>query len=147
MTTHTGLSAEAAVLEQQESWVAAVRDQDIDAIVAHYAPDIVAFDAVTKLQFKGVEAYRDHWLACMEMCRGPMVFELHEVTIHADGEVAFCHALHRCGGTNDKGETEVGWLRMTSGYRRLEGQWKVVHEHFSVPFEMESGKALFDLEP
>lgn len=147
MTTHAGLSAEAAVLEQLESWMTAVRDQDIDAIVAHYAPDIVAFDAVMKLQFKGVAAYRDHWQACMEMCPGPMVFELHEVMIHADGQVAFCHALNRCGGTNDKGETQVGWLRMTSGYRRIDGQWKVVHEHFSAPFEAESGKALFDLTP
>ncbi|MCE9683724.1 YybH family protein [Halomonas alkalisoli] len=147
MTTHTGLSAEAAVLEQLESWTAAVRAQDIDAIVAHYAQDIVAFDAVTKLQFKGVAAYRDHWLACMEMCPGPMFFELHEIAIYAEGHVGFCHALHRCGSTNDKGETEVSWMRMTSGYRRIEGQWKVVHEHFSVPFEMESGKALLDLEP
>ncbi|MGR4069307.1 nuclear transport factor 2 family protein [Halomonas sp. LR3S48] len=147
MTTHTGLSAEAAVLEQLESWTDAVRAQDIDAIVAHYAADIVAFDAITKLQFKGVEAYRDHWLTCMEMCPGPMVFELHEVMIHADDQVAFCHALHRCGGTNDKGEPQTGWLRMTSGYRRIEGEWKIVHEHFSVPFDMQSGKALSDLEP
>lgn len=147
MTTHTGLSAEAAVLEQLESWAAAVRDQDIDAIVAHYAPDIVAFDAVTKLQFRGVEAYRHHWQACLALRPGPMVFELHEVVIHADGQVAFCHALHRCGGTSDKGDAEVGWLRMTSGYRRLEGQWKVVHEHFSAPFAMESGQVLLDLEP
>lgn len=147
MTTHTGLSAEAAVLEQLESWTAAVRAQDIDAIVAHYAQDIVAFDAVTKLQFKGVPAYRDHWLACLEMCPGPMVFELHDIAIHAEGHVGFCHALLRCGSTNDKDEAEVSWMRMTSGYRRIEGHWKVVHEHFSVPFEMESGKALLDLEP
>ncbi|WP_111414814.1 YybH family protein [Billgrantia lactosivorans] len=147
MTTHTGLSAEAAVLEQLESWAAAVRAQDLDAIVAHYAPDIVAFDAVTKLQFKGVAAYRDHWQRCMEMCPGPMVFELHEVTIHADGQVAFCHAMNRCGGSNANGETKSGWLRMTSGYRRIEGQWKVVHEHFSAPFDTRSGEALFDLEP
>ncbi|MCH4562304.1 nuclear transport factor 2 family protein [Halomonas sp. EGI 63088] len=147
MTTHTGLPAEAAVLEQLESWTAAVRDRDIDAIVAHYAPHIVAFDAVAQLQFKGVEAYRQHWQACLELCPGLMDFELHEVVLHADGEVAFCHALHHCGDTNDKGEPQVGWLRMTSGYRRIEGEWKVVHEHFSAPFEMESGKALFDLEP
>lgn len=147
MTTHASLSAEAAVLEQLESWAAAVRAQDVDAIVAHYAPDIVAFDAVMKLQFKGVAAYRDHWQTCVEMFPGPMVLELHEVTIHADHQVAFCHALQRCGGTDAKGQFQAGWLRLTSGYRRIEGEWKVVHEHFSAPFDMESDKALLHLVP
>ena len=29
-------------------------------------------------------------------------------------------------------------------YRRA---WRIAHEHFSAPFDPESGKALFDLEP
>ncbi|MFC3285878.1 YybH family protein [Litchfieldella rifensis] len=144
-TTH--VSAEAAILELQESWQAAVRDKDIEAITAHYAPGIVAFDAISQLQFKGLEAYRKHWEACMAMCQGPMTFELHEVAITADEHAAFCHALVNCGGTNDKGEQESGWMRMTAGYRRIDGRWLVVHEHFSAPFDMASGKAMFDLEP
>lgn len=146
-TSTTHVSAEAAILELQESWLAAVRDKDIEAITAHYASDIVAFDAISQLQFKGVEAYRKHWEECMAMCQGPMTFELHEVSISADEHVAFCHALVNCGGTNDKGEMESGWTRMSAGYRRIDGRWLVVHEHFSAPFDMASGKAMFDLEP
>ncbi|EPC01563.1 hypothetical protein L861_16965 [Litchfieldella anticariensis FP35 = DSM 16096] len=146
-TAATPLSAEAAILESLESWQAAVRDKDIDAISAHYAPGIVAFDAITALQFKGIEAYRQHWETCMAMCQGPMTFELHEVAITAEEHVAFIHALVNCGGTNDKGEHESGWTRMTAGYRRIDGRWLVVHEHFSAPFDMSSGKAMFNLEP
>jgi ketosteroid isomerase-like protein len=39
------------------------------------------------------------------------------------------------------------WLRATVGYRKTDGRWLVVHEHVSVPIDMESGKALFDLKP
>lgn len=28
-----------------------------------------------------------------------------------------------------------------------DGRWKVVHEHVSMPFDMETGKAMLDLKP
>ena len=36
---------------------------------------------------------------------------------------------------------------MTVCYGKIDGDWKVVHEHFSSPFDMQSGKALFELQP
>jgi len=38
-------------------------------------------------------------------------------------------------------------MRATVGYRRSGGQWQVIHEHWSAPFDMETQKALFDLKP
>ncbi len=60
--------------------------------------------------------------------------------------VAFAHALNRCGGTGPDGKESTGWMRMTVGYRRMNGRWQVVHEHFSAPFDMETSKVLW-LEP
>ena len=39
------------------------------------------------------------------------------------------------------------WMRVSAGYQRIDGQWKVVHEHWSAPFDMETGTALFSLKP
>jgi ketosteroid isomerase-like protein len=37
---------------------------------------------------------------------------------------------------------------MTLGCRRIDGAWKIVHEHASVPFAMDgSFRALVDLKP
>lgn len=143
MSTHTGLSAETAVMELLDDWAAAVRAKDIDSITAHYAAEIVAFDAIAQLQFKGREAYREHWASCLAQCPGEMIFELHEEVIHAGDQVAFCHALIRCGGD----AKDAGWLRMSGGLRRIEGEWKLVHEHHSAPFDPRSGRALVDLVP
>jgi uncharacterized protein (TIGR02246 family) len=140
-------TAEAEVRELVDSWLRAVRAHDVDGIVSHYAPDILSFDAISQLQFKGVDAYRKHWEACLSMCPGPMVFEIHDLNIAARNDVAFCHCLNRCGGTGEDGEEKVGWMRMTACFRKRNGKWMVVHEHFSAPFDMESGKALFDLQP
>jgi ketosteroid isomerase-like protein len=143
----TETMAEAEVRVVLEHWANAVRSRDIHGIVAHYAPDIVAFDAIAQLQFKGLEAYRKHWEYCLTLCNGPTIFDAHEIKISANDELAFAYGLCLCGGTNDKGEQQSGWMRFTAAFRKLDGQWRTVHEHWSTPFDMESGKALFDLKP
>lgn len=130
-----------------KQWTTAVRDKNLQAIMAYYAPDIVAYDAIVQLQFKGIEAYRKHWEFCLGLCEGAMLFEPRDLVIHADEDLAIAHWLCSCGGADDKGEVKSSWMRASAGYRRIKGEWKAVHEHFSAPFDMESGKALFDLKP
>ena len=138
---------EAKIRELIDHWANAARTSDLDGIMSHYAPDIVAFDAIAQLQFKGKDAYRKHWEACQSMCAGSMIFEVHQLQIAARDDLAFGHYLSRCGGTGPDGVEKVGWMRATVCCRKINGRWLVVHEHFSAPFDMESSKALFDLEP
>jgi uncharacterized protein (TIGR02246 family) len=138
---------EAQIRKLMDDWAKALRAKDINGVMSHYAPDILSFDAVSKLQFKGAEAYKKHWEACLSMCPGSMVFEIQDLDITAGDDMAFCHCLNRCGGTGEDGQEKISWMRMTACYRKINGKWMVVHEHFSVPFDMESGKALLDLEP
>ncbi|MGH8590967.1 MAG: YybH family protein, partial [Gammaproteobacteria bacterium] len=100
-----------------ESWRKAAQAKDIDRIVSHYAPDILAFDAIAQLQFRGVDAYRKHWEACFAMCPGAMIFEIDDLAIEAGDDVAFAHGLTRCGVVKEDGEEQAGWMRMTAGYR------------------------------
>ncbi len=130
-----------------DDWADAVRAKDVDRIMSQYSPDVLAFDAISQLQFKGADAYRKHWEACLSMCSMPSFFEIHDLDITARDGLAFCHALNRCGGTGEDGQEKVCWMRMTVCYGKIDGDWKVVHEHFSSPFDMQSGKALFELQP
>jgi ketosteroid isomerase-like protein len=100
----TRTNDEAQIRALVDDWARAVRAKDLDAIFAHYAPDILAFDAIARLQFEGTEAYRKHWQACMAMCPGQMIFEVHDLGVAAGDDVAFCHYLSRCGGTGADGE-------------------------------------------
>lgn len=143
----TTTTAEAEIRALIERWLAAARASDVDGIVATYAPDLVAFDAIAQLRFKGAEAYRRHWQACLEMCPGPMSFEIAELAITAGADVAFSHALCRCGGTGPDGQEHASWMRVSAGYRKVDGRWLIAHEHFSAPFDPMSHKALFDLTP
>ena len=137
---------ETAIRAMLEDWLVAVRERDLDRICAHYTPGIVAFDAISQLRFSGVDAYREHWQACLAMCSGPMVFEFHDLDIAVCGDVAFGHALVRCGGTGPDGKEESHWTRMSAGYRKRDGRWRIAHEHFSAPFDVQTMKVL-DLAP
>jgi uncharacterized protein (TIGR02246 family) len=143
----TRTDAETEIRDLLEDWAAAARSGDLEGVMAAYAPDIVAFDAIAQLQFKGAEAYRKHWQMCVEMCSGPMTFEIHDLAIEAEGGFGFAHYLVRCGGTGPDGMEHTGWMRVTVCCRRTGDRWQVAHEHFSVPFDMESGKALLGLTP
>jgi ketosteroid isomerase-like protein len=143
----TATTAESELRETVDRWSAAVRASDVDRIMSHYAPDIVSYDAILQLQFRGTEAYRKHWQACLEMCPGEMIFVIDDPHVSASGDIGFCHSLTWCGKKESDGSEKAGWLRMTAAYRRIAGHWRIVHEHFSVPFDMDSGKALFDLKP
>jgi ketosteroid isomerase-like protein len=81
------------------------------------------------------------------MCPGPMIFEVHDLAIEAGDNIAFGHYLVRCGTVAEDGKEDAGYMRVTFCCRRTSGKWKIAHEHFSAPFDPESGKALLRLEP
>ncbi len=138
---------EGQIRQLLDDWAKEFRTKDLDGIMSIYAPDIVSFDAIAQLQFKGVNEYRKHWEACLSFCQGPITFEMRDLDITAGDGVAFSHYLTRCGGTDENGEEKASWMRATVCLRKINGKWKVAHEHYSAPFDMESGKAMFDLEP
>ena len=60
---------------------------------------------------------------------------------------AFCHYLFHFGGTGPDGKENIGWMRVAVCFRKTNGTLMIVHEHFSAPFDPESGKGLLGLEP
>src|SRR5690606_6739809 len=124
-----------------------IRDFHVTGVQTCALP--ISFDAVLSLQFKGKEAYRRHWRACMEFCpvgEKEPVFDMRDLEVQANGDIAFAHGLLHCGHKED-GHVEASWMRMTAGLRRMGDEWKVAHEHFSAPFDMPSAKAMFHLTP
>ena len=138
---------EAQIRARLDEWVKATRAMDIDEIMAFLTPDVRSFDCHSRFQLNDAAAYREHMEACFPCMQGPMIFEIHDLDVTAQDQVAFCHASVRCGGTSTDGQEHVGWLRVTLCLRKMEGQWMIAHDHFSAPFDPETGKAMLDLTP
>jgi ketosteroid isomerase-like protein len=69
--------------------------------------------------------------------------------VTASGDVAFTHALASMTATPvGAAESFTLWFRCTFGLRRIDGDWRIVHQHESTPFYMDgSFKAAIDLTP
>lgn len=126
---------EARIRELIEAWAKAVRDKDIDGIMANHAPDILLFDVPPPVQLRGADAYRKSWEHFFPWFQDSGIFDISELSITAGDDVALGHGLVRCGGTEANGDNVELVVRLTVGYRKIGGQWTVTHEHRSVPAE------------
>ena len=127
--------------------VQAVRDKDIDRAMSHIARDILSFDVINPLQYRGSDSLRKRaaeWFASFE---GPIGFELQDLSVVTGGDVAFSHSLNRVSATKKDGQNFEMWWRASVCYRKIDGLWTVIHEHNSVPFDPQNGKASLDLKP
>ncbi|KGP63944.1 ketosteroid isomerase [Legionella norrlandica] len=148
MNSNTHRENEVAIIHKLiEDYVKGVHAKDINKIMSQYAPNIRSFDAVSQLQFKGVNDYKRHWETCLSFCQGAPLFEVQELETVVDGDLAVSYYLTYCGGTNEKDEAQGGWMRGTMVHRKIDEKWKIIHEHYSVPFDMKTGTPLFDLKP
>jgi ketosteroid isomerase-like protein len=117
--------------------------------MALYAPgdDVVAYDVVPPLQLKGKDTYRKDYVEFLAQNDGPIHVEFRDMRILCSGDVGFVHALARFSGKLKGGQQSDMWLRTTSGLRKMDGTWLIVHDHVSLPTDFESGKAILDLKP
>lgn len=145
-TDTTGPLEEREVAAVVGWWADGIRCKDVDAVEAQFARDPVNFFLAPPLQADvPIRLNLTEWFATFH---GPLGHELRDLRIVADGGAAFCHCLvHLTGARTDCGFTDL-WFRLTLGLRKLDGRWKILHAHESIPFLMDgSGRAALDLKP
>ena len=125
---------EAAIRDLIERWAAAVHAGDMKGVLAAHADDIVMFDVPPPHDgVRGIDAYRETWPPFFEWQAAGACFEIVSLDVTAGEDVAFAHALLRCGSPRDLAENPDSRLRLTLGLRKEGGRWVVAHEHHSFP--------------
>jgi ketosteroid isomerase-like protein len=144
--TDSRAADEAAIRGIIGAWSRALQAKDAGALTAHYAPDLLSFDLAPPLATRGPDIPGlEAWLAGWE---GPIDHEIRDLSIEVGEDVAYSTSLNRMRATSTGGEQVDLWTRATIGFRKIDGRWRVVHEHVSVPFYMDgSERAALDLKP
>jgi len=122
-----------AIQDRLESLAHAIRDKDIDAVMAHYAPDVVVFDVMPPLDVQSAADYRKNFERWFSSMIGPIDYEMNGLRISMSESHAFCHFVGHVIGTRKSGEKADYWVRVTSCFQKANGQWLVGHEHVSMP--------------
>ncbi len=135
-----------SVIRAQEE---AISNGDAEASVEPMSADVVVFDLPPPLIYRGEQA-RDvqmikAWLATW---RDGVTVQLADPQIMIDGDLAVAFGLSRMTGTKTDGTEVDSWSRRTLVFRRIDGTWKIAHDHASFPLAMDgSGLAVTDLMP
>jgi ketosteroid isomerase-like protein len=147
MATANRGADEAAVHAVLESLADAVRAGDVEAMLAQCAANMVVFDLVAPLKHEGAAELRQIWKQALAGFEPPLDYDFQQLHIEVEGDLALARCLNRFGGTRNDGARVVNWMRSTFALRRLQGRWKIMHQHVSAPFDMTTGKALLELHP
>ena len=115
-----------------EDWAAAVRKKNIEGVLAHHSDDLVMYDVPGPFQSVGINEYRKTWDLFFKYTKLG-VFDIDELTIVADENVAFAYAKMHCVDKSDGDDFVRLDFRLTIGLKRINGQWIIVHEHHSIP--------------
>ena len=126
--TQQNQTAETEIRALIEAWAHAVRRHDYAGVLAHHDQDIVMFDVPPPFQSRGLDAYRTTWDLFFGCQRPSYAFDIEDLAITAGDDVAFAVAVMRCGAPDATFQ-----FRLTIGLRKIDGSWRITHEHHSVP--------------
>jgi uncharacterized protein (TIGR02246 family) len=118
-----------------ERWIAAVRAQDREEIRAEHDPEILMFDVPPPFLSQGLDAYMATWELFFTRAERAASFGLRDVEVTAGNDVGFATATGRCTDFDSAGKHEQLQFRLTMGFRKVAGRWRIVHEHHSLPAE------------
>jgi ketosteroid isomerase-like protein len=138
---------EAKIRQQVDKIVEGLRAKDLEVLKQPYATDVVSFDVEPPLQHVGLEAKLKNWAKAFAFFES-LNYEVRDLRLTVGDEVAFGYAFARLRGTSKDGATMSGmWVRVTYGFRKIDGTWLIAHDQVSVPFDIVSGKGVVDLQP
>ncbi len=138
---------EVNIRQRIDKAVEAIRAMNLEGVKPIYALDIVSFDIVPPLRHVGAEAKWKNWEDVFMAYQRPLGYEIRDLTITVGDDVAFGYSLNRISGTLKNGNWNDFWVRWTTCFRKVDGNWLIAHDQVSVPLDVESGRALLNLEP
>ena len=117
-----------------ERWAEAVHGGDMSGVLGDHSDDIVMFDVPPPYEgVRGIDAYRATWPPFFDWQAQGASFEIVSLDVTAGDDVAYAHALLRCGTRRELADNPENRLRLTLGLRKEQGRWVVAHEHHSFP--------------
>lgn len=134
--------AQSDIRALENSFIAAFKAKDLDAIMKVYVPDqsLFVFDVVPPRQYVGAAAYRKDWQEFLDGFNGPITVESSDLAVVSDHTLAYGHSIQRVAGTDKKGNKIDLTVRVTDVYKKIKGHWLIIHEHVSVPVDLDTGK-------
>jgi ketosteroid isomerase-like protein len=142
-------SDEAEIRAMENAMVQGYSARDLDRALAGYLQDetLFVFDAIPPRQYVGIKAWRADNDAFLATFQGPLKVEISDLNVTTDGKLGFGHNVQRFTGTDKNGKPLDMTIRVSDGYKKIDGKWWIVLEHLSFPVDPSTGKADLTSKP
>lgn len=142
-----GATSEQELRDLVAERVGAVERKDPTPLVARLADDLVMFDVLPPLVSRGAGPVRTKMQSWFDGYASGIGYEVRDLTVRADDRLGFCSFAYHVSGTLQRGDEVDMWVRATLCCERIDGTWRIVHDHESVPFDPATGRAMISLAP
>jgi ketosteroid isomerase-like protein len=122
-------------------WEEALQSRNLSRLMAFYSGDVVLFDVQPPFRTAGLSAVRELWEESLPLFPEVFRIERRDLQIEAGSATAFAHWLFRLAECPSGHAAAQTWMRVSAGYRKRQGCWKIVHEHVSLPIDPTSLRA------
>ena len=139
--------AESALRQLIAERVAAVEAKDPTPLASRHSSDVVIFDVLPPLMSRGSSAVIKKTQQWFDGYAGKIGYDVEYLDIRANDHLGFCSFVYHVSGTLQSGDEVDMWVRATVCCERVDGQWRIVHDHESVPFDPDTGQAQIGLKP
>jgi ketosteroid isomerase-like protein len=140
------VNSKAEIKKLIDDFMAALCRKDVKRMMSYYSADVVVYDVKPPFQTKGAVAWKHTWEACIGYFPASFKIEIRDLNIHVSADVALSHYLFRLTGPEKDHPAMQTWMRTTTGYKKIQGKWNIVHEHGSLPFNPHTTQVIFTRE-
>jgi ketosteroid isomerase-like protein len=140
-------SDKAEIVALNQRLTEAMNGKDLNAMMACYVndEDAVFFVDTIPFEVKGTSAWRkinqEFFGSASQVHMG-----IEAIVVVVSGDLAATHSVVPLTWTDKNGaHTERG--RYTQVLKKVGGKWLIWHEHFSVPYDPATGKAVLEASP
>jgi uncharacterized protein (TIGR02246 family) len=125
--------------------ITAFKAKDITTIMSAYVPNesLVVFDLTPPLQYVGAKSYQKGYEELFAAFPGPVEVEMNEMSIVTEGTLGVSHDIDHWVLTDKEGKKITLTFRATNVYRKIDGKWRIIHEHNSFPVDLATGRTDF----
>jgi ketosteroid isomerase-like protein len=108
---------------------------------------IVSYEHSAPLQCTSVDEIREECRRGFDSQTDEYMWTVPDLRVIVRDDLAVGWGLNRIANRAPDGTETVTWSRGTRIFQRLDGEWKMIHQHVSFPVDPETGAAATELEP
>ncbi|EPF79836.1 hypothetical protein F945_00724 [Acinetobacter rudis CIP 110305] len=127
------------VIDQIALWDKAIIRQQIDTVIEYCSEKVSLFDVSS--QITGIREYRQEWEKLSPYFSQYIDIIRSDIKIHTATDLAVMHCLTKVVDVSTD-TTLVPWCRTTLCMQKEQQRWLVVHQHISIPINMQTGNII-----